>query len=115
MTGYETVQGSARAGSDGAFDRRGRARGADPALADAAGLGRANRENLRARAAILRAKAEWEEKGESDEFLLAPGVQLERGRGLAGESRRCAVDDIRDYVGRSIAKDERRARRRAGS
>ena len=69
---------------------------------------RANRQKLRDRAAILRAKAEWEEKGGSDEFLLDPGVQLERGRAFSMTPATCAVDDIRDYVGRSIEKDKRR-------
>jgi WD40 repeat protein len=69
---------------------------------------RANRENLRARAAILRAKAEWEEHGEDDKYLLDPGVQLERGRALLANPGDVAVDDIRDFLGRSIEKDERR-------
>ena len=69
---------------------------------------RANRENLRARAAILRAKAEWEEHGEDEKFLLDPGVALERGRALRANPGDVAVDDIRDYVGRSVEKDKRR-------
>jgi hypothetical protein len=71
---------------------------------------RANRENLRARAAILRAKSEWEEKeqDEKEKFLLDPGVQLERGRVLLQNPGDVAVDDIRDYVGSSIEKDQRR-------
>jgi Tol biopolymer transport system component len=69
---------------------------------------RANRENMRARAAILRAKAEWEEHGQDDKFLLDPGVQLERGRALLDNPGDVAVDDIRDYVVRSIEKDQRR-------
>jgi hypothetical protein len=108
VTGYETVQGSARTGSEArstvevaheALIQRW------PTLRDWV---RANRENLRARAAILRAKTEWEEKGESGEFLLDPGVQLERGRALLANPGDVAVDDIRDYVARAIAKDERR-------
>ncbi len=69
---------------------------------------RANRDNMRARAAILRAKAEWEENRNDDKFLLDPGVQLERGRALLANPGDVAVDDIRAYVGRSIKKDERR-------
>ena len=68
----------------------------------------ANRENLRARASILRAKAEWEERGQDEKFLLDPGVQLERGRALLANPGDVAVDDIRDYVERSVKKDERR-------
>src|SRR5271165_6297186 len=67
-----------------------------------------NRENLRARATILRAKAEWEEHGQDETFLLDPGVQLERGRTLLANPGDVAVDDIRDYVDRSLEKDERR-------
>ena len=69
---------------------------------------RANRENLRARAAILRAKGEWEEHRQDETFLLDPGVQLERGRALLANPGDVAVDDIRDYVARSIEKDQRR-------
>ena len=69
---------------------------------------RANRENLRARAAILRAQAEWEEHGRDETFLLDPGVQLERGRALLANPGDVAIDDIRDYVVCSIGKDQRR-------
>jgi WD40 repeat protein/energy-coupling factor transporter ATP-binding protein EcfA2 len=72
---------------------------------------RANRENLRTRAAILRAKAEWEQHDEEEKFLLDPGVQLERGRALLANPGYVAVDDIRDYVGRSIEKNQRRLAR----
>jgi hypothetical protein len=58
----------------------------------------ANGEALRARAAILRAKAEWEENDRVDKFLLDPGIQLERGRSLLHSPRDVPVDDIRDYV-----------------
>ena len=67
---------------------------------------RANRQKLRDRAAILRAKAEWEENGGGEKFLLDPGVQLERGRALLDDPGDVRVDDIRDYVGRSIEKDK---------
>ena len=89
VTGYETLQGAARAGSEArstvevaheALIQRW------PTLRDWV---RANRENMRARAAILRSKAEWEEHGEDEKFLLDPGVQLERGRALLDKSRRC--------------------------
>jgi hypothetical protein len=68
----------------------------------------ANRENLRARAVILRSKAEWEENGGNEKYLLDPGVQLERGRALLQNPGDVAVDDIRDYIRRSIQKDVRR-------
>jgi energy-coupling factor transporter ATP-binding protein EcfA2 len=67
-----------------------------------------NREKLRARSAILRAEAEWEDAGKNDEFLLPSGVQLERGRLLLNNSGDVPVDDIRDYVNVSIEKEKRR-------
>ena len=98
VTGYETVRGVARAGSEArstvevaheALIQRW------PTLRDWV---RANRENMRARAAILRAKAEWEENGKDERFLLDPGVQLERGRALLENPGDVAVDDIREFT-----------------
>ena len=40
----------------------------------------ANREKLRARAAVLQAKAEWEHQERRDDLLLPAGFQLERAR-----------------------------------
>jgi energy-coupling factor transporter ATP-binding protein EcfA2 len=65
-----------------------------------------NREKLRARATILRAKAEWEEAGKNDEFLLPSGIQLERGRALLENPGDVPVDDIRAYVDLSINKEK---------
>ena len=65
-----------------------------------------DRERLRARAAILRAKAEWEEKHQSTDYLLDRGVQLERGRALFKEPGAVPVEDIRQYVDLSIAKEK---------
>ncbi len=67
-----------------------------------------NREKLRARAAILRAMAEWTENGRIEKFLLDPGVQLERGRGLVEDPGDVPVDDIRDFVDRSIKREKDR-------
>ena len=67
-----------------------------------------NREKLRARATILRAMAEWNENGRIDRFLLDPGVQLERGRGLVEDPGDVPVDDIRDFVDRSIKREKDR-------
>jgi hypothetical protein len=67
-----------------------------------------NREKLRARAAILRAMAEWNENGRIDRFLLDPGVQLERGRGLVEDPGDVPVDDLRDFVARSIKREKDR-------
>jgi WD40 repeat protein len=65
----------------------------------------ANREKLRARAAIRRAMAEWNENGRIDRFLLDPGVQFERGRGLIEDPGDVPVDDLRDFVARSIKRE----------
>ena len=67
-----------------------------------------NREKLRARATILRAMTEWEDGGKSNEFLLGPGIQLERGRALVEDPYDVPVDDIRDYVIRSIELEDHR-------
>jgi KaiC/GvpD/RAD55 family RecA-like ATPase len=108
VTGYETLQGAARAGSEAratvevaheALIQRW------PTLRDWV---RANRQKLRDRTAILRARAEWKERGETEDYLLPPGVQLERGRALLDDPGDVRVDDIRDYVRRSIEKDEHR-------
>ena len=42
----------------------------------------ANREKLRARAAFVQAKAEWEQNHRRDDMLLPAGLQLERARSL---------------------------------
>ena len=51
---------------------------------------------------------------QDEKFLLDPGVQLERGRALLDNPGDVPVDDIRDYVGRSIEKDQRRLDARSG-
>jgi hypothetical protein len=66
-----------------------------------------NREKLRMRAAILRANAEWEGARKNDGYLLRPGIELERGRALLEIPDNVPVDDIRDYVDRSIEKEKR--------
>jgi hypothetical protein len=68
----------------------------------------ANRENMRARAAVLRAKGEWEEHGQDEKFLLDPGVQLERGRALLENPGDVPVDDVRGYLNLSVEKELRR-------
>ena len=108
VTGYEALQGAMRAGSEA----RSTVEVAHEALIQRwptlREWVRGNRENMRARAAILRAVAEWEEHGQNERFLLDPGVQLERGRALLQNPGDVAVDDLRGYVNRSIEKDERR-------
>jgi tetratricopeptide (TPR) repeat protein len=70
-----------------------------------------NREKLRARTSILRAKTEWEEHSQHEGYLLDPGVQLERARALIKAPGDVAIDDIRVYIQRSIDKEERGKRR----
>jgi hypothetical protein len=45
----------------------------------------ANREKLRARAAILQGKAEWEQHGRREDLLLPAGFRLERARSLLSD------------------------------
>jgi energy-coupling factor transporter ATP-binding protein EcfA2 len=109
VTGYETLQGQ--------VPSAGRDLRATVEIAHEALIRRwptlrewvdANRENLRAREAVRRAKAEWEENGKIDKFLLDLGIQLERGRSLLDDPGDVPVDDLRDYVDRSIEKEKRR-------
>jgi len=58
----------------------------------------ANREKLRARAAILRAKVDWEEKGRRDDMLLPAGLQLERARSLLADPGDLPIDDIKEFI-----------------
>jgi hypothetical protein len=108
VTGYETLQGEARRGSEPrstveiaheALIQRWRT------LRDWVG---ANRQKLRDRTVILRAKAEWEEHSQNEKFLLDPGVQLERGRALLDDPGDVRVDDIRDFIVFSIEREQRR-------
>jgi energy-coupling factor transporter ATP-binding protein EcfA2 len=62
----------------------------------------ANRDKLRDRAAILRAMADWDQKDRSDDYLLPRGVQVERGRALLRDPGDVRIDDICDYVTRSV-------------
>src|SRR5262249_35464442 len=66
----------------------------------------ANREKLRARAAILRAKVDWEEKGRRDDMLLPPGLQLERARSLLADPGDITTDEIREFISLSSAREE---------
>jgi energy-coupling factor transporter ATP-binding protein EcfA2 len=45
----------------------------------------ASREKLRARAAVVQAKAEWEQHGRREDLLLPAGFQLERARALLAD------------------------------
>ena len=52
---------------------------------------------------------EWEERKSTDDYLLPPGVQLERGKALLATPGDVPIDDIRDFVERSIKKEDDRA------
>jgi TPR repeat protein/energy-coupling factor transporter ATP-binding protein EcfA2 len=66
----------------------------------------ANREKLRARAAVLQSKADWEQSGKRDDMLLAAGLQLERARTLLADPGDITTDDIKEFVSLSSAREE---------
>jgi WD40 repeat protein/energy-coupling factor transporter ATP-binding protein EcfA2 len=71
-----------------------------------------NREKLRARAAVLQVKAEWEKQGRREDLLLPAGFQLERARELIADPGDLTVEDIQEFIFDSIKRndDERNAR-----
>jgi WD40 repeat protein/energy-coupling factor transporter ATP-binding protein EcfA2 len=66
----------------------------------------ANREKLRARAAVLQAKAEWEQQGRREDLLLPTGFQLERARTLLAEPGDIPTDEIKEFILLSSAREE---------
>jgi TPR repeat protein len=66
----------------------------------------ANREKLRARAAVLQSKADWEQSGKRDDMLLPAGLQLERARILLADPGDITIDDIKEFVSLSSAREE---------
>src|SRR5262245_51908526 len=72
----------------------------------------ANREKLRARAAVLQAKTEWEQEGRREDLLLPAGFQLERARALLAEPGDLKIDDIQEFVALSSAREETERKRR---
>jgi hypothetical protein len=67
----------------------------------------ASMEKLRARAAVLQAKAEWEKQGRREDLLLPAGFQLERARDLLAEPGDITVADIHEFIALSSAREER--------
>jgi energy-coupling factor transporter ATP-binding protein EcfA2 len=65
-----------------------------------------NREKLRSRAAILQAKADWEQNGKRDDMLLPAGLQLERARSLLADPGDIGTDDIKEFIWLSSAREE---------
>jgi DNA-binding beta-propeller fold protein YncE len=66
----------------------------------------ANREKLRARAAVLQAKVDWEQNGRRDDMLLSAGFQLERARNLLADSGDITTDDIKEFISLSLAREQ---------
>ena len=66
----------------------------------------ANREKLRARAAVLQAKTEWEQQERRDDLLLPAGFQLERARALLAEPGDLTIDDIQEFIALSSTREE---------
>jgi hypothetical protein len=67
----------------------------------------ANREKLRARAAVLQAKADWEQNRGRDDMLLPAGLQLERARTLLADPGDITTDDLKEFVSLSSARAAR--------
>jgi hypothetical protein len=67
-----------------------------------------NREKLRARAAIVQAKAMWEEQGQRQDLLLPSGFQLERARELVADPGDITIEDIKAFIAESEAAEEQR-------
>jgi hypothetical protein len=70
----------------------------------------ANREKLRARAAVLQAKAQWEEYERRDDLLLPAGFHLERALALLAEPGDLTIDDIQEFIALSAERRKREAR-----
>jgi TPR repeat protein len=66
----------------------------------------ASRERLRARAAVLQVKADWEQNDRRDDMLLPPGFHLERARSLLVDPGDITTDDIREFISLSSAREE---------
>ena len=65
----------------------------------------ANREKLRARAAVLQAKAEWEQHRRREDLLLPAGFQLERARSLLAEPGDLTIEDIQEFIDLSSGRE----------
>jgi len=66
----------------------------------------ANREELRARAAVLQAKVEWEKHGRREDLLLPAGFQLERARAFLADPGELTITDIQEFIALSTAREE---------
>jgi hypothetical protein len=68
----------------------------------------ANRDALRALAAILQVATEWEQNGRREDLLLPEGFQLERARLLLADPGDIAIDDIKEFIAEGDAAEARR-------
>jgi tetratricopeptide (TPR) repeat protein len=68
----------------------------------------ANREKLRARAAVLQAQTDWDQHERRDDMLLPAGFALERARELLADPGDITVGDIEEYIKKSISRDQAR-------
>ena len=66
-----------------------------------------NRGKLRARAAILQSKNEWETNGKRGDLLLRSGYEIERARELMRDPGDVSVEDVKDYVEQSEQRENR--------
>jgi Tol biopolymer transport system component len=71
----------------------------------------ANREKLRARAAVLQAKAEWVQQERREDLLLPAGFQLERARALLADPGDITIDDIQEFIALSSAREKAERKR----
>jgi energy-coupling factor transporter ATP-binding protein EcfA2 len=72
----------------------------------------ANRDKLRARAAVLQARQEWEQQGRREDLLVPAGFQLERARALLVEPGDLSIDDIEEFIALSSAREEKERKAR---
>jgi WD40 repeat protein len=71
-----------------------------------------NREKLRARAALLQAKVDWEQNHRRDDMLLPTGLQLERARNLLADPGDISTDEIKEFISLSSAREETERKQR---
>ena len=55
---------------------------------------------------MLQAKADWEQNGRRDDMLLPAGLQLERARTLLADPGDITIDDIKEFISLSSAREE---------
>jgi hypothetical protein len=67
-----------------------------------------NRGNLRTRAALVADRAEWLKQDRHRSLLIEPGLRLEAARLLRDQPGDVVVDDLKDYIDASLAREARR-------